>query len=146
METSKTESNDVNDIDISHLKKQERENLYKETMKHKQELDDIFYKKGFLMKAFPKFYSKIKETKLNIPYDVAKFYYANQAITQVFRPPQHEKVSIHMPIISYKLLKKHTWIRCIYRIQMKLLLLYHSMISFLNMEMLIYLPFPKMQK
>ena len=54
METSKTESNDVNDIDISHLKKQEREKLYKETMKHKQELDD--YKKGFLMKAFPKFF------------------------------------------------------------------------------------------
>jgi len=71
-------------------------------MEYKKELDDIFYNKNFLMKSLPKFYHKIKSMNLNIPYKVAKFYYENQAITQIFKPPHHEREIKYKPIISYK--------------------------------------------
>ncbi len=71
-------------------------------MEYKKELDDIFYNKNFLMKGLSKFYHKVKLLNLDIPYKVVKFYYENQAITQIFRPPQHEKEEEYKPIISYK--------------------------------------------
>ena len=74
--------------------------LYQEVLKYKRVLDDIFY--DDFHKSLPKFIYELKKKNIELPYNVVKFYYENQAITQIFKPvrmiQKDEKV---YPIVSY---------------------------------------------
>lgn len=52
----------------------------------KKKLDEIFYNDTFLYRGFNKFYEMIKKKGLKIDQDVARFYYDNQEINQLFKP------------------------------------------------------------
>ncbi len=68
----------------------------------KKKLDDVFYNQNFLMKSLPKFIHKLNSLNINLPPKLVKFYYNNQAITQIFRPPNFEKQTKYNPILSFK--------------------------------------------
>ncbi len=70
--------------------------------KYKKTLDKVFYSRDFLMKSLPKFVNKLKALNFKIPYKFVKFYYDNQAITQIFRPPHHEREKEFKPILSFQ--------------------------------------------
>ncbi len=69
---------------------------------YKKTLDKVFYSRDFLMKSLPKLVNKLKALNFKIPYKFVKFYYDNQAITQIFRPPHHEREKEFKPILSFQ--------------------------------------------
>jgi len=75
---------------------------YKEVLKHKSFLDNIFYDRGFLMKNLPLFVKKIREIELqekghnNIPYSVIESYYDHQPVVQRFRPHDENRAPHHI--------------------------------------------------
>ncbi len=69
---------------------------------YKKTLDEVFYSRDFLMKSLSKLVNKLKALKFEIPYKFVKFYYDNQAITQIFRPPHHEREKEYKPILSFQ--------------------------------------------
>ncbi len=69
---------------------------------YRKTLDEVFYSRDFLMKSLPKFVNKLKALNFKIPYKFVKFYYDNQAITQIFRPPHYEKEKEYKPILSFR--------------------------------------------
>ncbi len=69
---------------------------------YKKTLDEAFYSRDFMMKSLPKFVNKLKALNFKIPYKFVKFYYDNQAITQIFRPPHHEREKEFKPILSFQ--------------------------------------------
>ena len=72
--------------------------IFKEVLKYRKVLDDIFYGDGLLMKGFPQFFKAVRNEQHDIPFSVLKYYYENQAVVQIFKPP--EKLDFHRPIIS----------------------------------------------
>jgi hypothetical protein len=69
---------------------------------YKKTLVKVFYSRDFLMKSLPKFVNKLKALNFKIPYKLVKFYYDNQAITQIFRPPHHVREKEFKPILSFQ--------------------------------------------
>lgn len=62
----------------------------------KRKLDSVFYGNLNLMSNFNTFYNLLKKKYPEIKSDVAKFYYENQEITQVFKPPVKQKIFNHI--------------------------------------------------
>ncbi len=77
-----------------------------ELKKYKKDLDEIFYSHDFLMKSYPKLLEEIKKKGLYIPASITKFYYDNQAITQIFKPVRKVKTKNEFPIITDKPFKR----------------------------------------
>jgi hypothetical protein len=71
---------------------------YNDIQKYKKEMDDIFYGHGLLMKNFKTFYDAVNKADHDIPYAIAKDYYNNQAVVQIFKPLKPTKN--HYKIIS----------------------------------------------
>ena len=76
--------------------------VYEEVLKYKEFLDDIFYGEGLLMKGFSYFFKEVrnKEGEKKIGYNVLKSYYNNQAVVQIFKPPETMKSLDYVPIIN----------------------------------------------
>ena len=76
--------------------------LYEKVLKYKKILDYIFYDKLFFGKDITKFNEYLKVKKINIQPSIIKFYYDNQAITQIFKPHRefYENEKNHFPIVS----------------------------------------------
>lgn len=71
---------------------------YNDIQKYKKEMDDIFYGHGLLMKNFKTFYDVVNKTDNNIPFAIAKDYYENQAVVQIFKP--HKPTKSYYKIVS----------------------------------------------
>jgi transposase InsO family protein len=72
--------------------------LFEKVLKYKKVLDKIFYDNKFFAKGYTKFLKVCHQ--LEIPNNIIKFYYDNQAIVQVFRPDREFHDTNHYPILS----------------------------------------------
>ena len=72
--------------------------LFEKVLKYKKVLDNIFYDNKFFAKGYTKFLKVCHQ--LEIPNNIIKFYYDNQAIVQVFRPDREYHDTNHYPILS----------------------------------------------
>lgn len=75
--------------------------LYEEVLKHKKELDEVFYDN--FHKSLPKFIYELKRKNVNVQDKVIQFYYENQALTQIFKPVRSivKEKKEYYPIVSY---------------------------------------------